>query len=207
MRCPCCAVIVFLVLVLWCDDWLVVWVNLAELHRPVQAGRLLTRKSILRMVASQCLLVKHCGVTAEETPLGSFNYSSFIVLNRETDVKNLKYWTMIYPPPSSPSSSFLPDSRCPHRHNTRMPGLHNWNCPHKDKQGFLHVLLGGCQTPLGRGLALGLGMILLGLCWGGNTWLQVLGCDDYSRWLTTEDTTGRARHLYNVKYWYATAQV
>jgi len=41
------------------------------------------------MVASQCLLVKHCGVTAEETPLGSFNYSSFIVLNRKTDVENL----------------------------------------------------------------------------------------------------------------------
>jgi len=41
------------------------------------------------MIASQCLLVKHGGIAAEETPLGSFNHLTFIVLNRKTDVKNL----------------------------------------------------------------------------------------------------------------------
>ena len=115
MRCPCCAVIVFLVLVLWCDDWLVVWVNLAELHRPVQTGRLLTRKSILRKVTSQSLLVEHGGVTAEETPLGCFNYLSIIVFNRKADVENLKYLKISHLPllllplllPSSSPPSYL----------------------------------------------------------------------------------------------------
>ena len=80
---------------------LVVWVYLAKLHCSIQTGGLFTRESILRMVASQCLLVKHGGVPAEETPLGSFNYLTFIVLYGKTDVKNLQYWRVI-DPPSSP---------------------------------------------------------------------------------------------------------
>ena len=90
-----------------CIISLVVWVYLAKLHGPVQAGRLFTRKSILRKVTSQCLLVEHGGITAEETPLCSFNYLSFIVLNRKADVENLKYW-MIIDPPSPPPPYLTP---------------------------------------------------------------------------------------------------
>ena len=90
-----------------CVISLVVCVYLAKLHRPVQAGRLFTRKSILRKVTSQRLLVKHGGITAEETPLCSFNYLSFIVLNRKADMENLKYW-MIIDPPSPPPPYLTP---------------------------------------------------------------------------------------------------
>ena len=155
------------------------------------------------MIASQCLLVKHGGIAAEETPLGSFNHLTFIVLNRKTDVKDLKKWEDDFSSFFSFLPPIIPGSRCPHQHNTRMPGLHNWNCPHKDKQVFLHVLQGGCLTPPGRGLALGLGRILtlLGLCY---TWL---GCDDYNRGLTTEDTPGYCTHLYTTQCWYCTVLV
>ena len=174
-----------------------VW-NLAKLHRPIQAGRLCTREGILRMITSQGLLVEHGGVTTEETPLGSFNYYSFIVLNRKADMEDLKHLMIIFLLIPSSFSFFLPDTHCPHQHNTHMPDPHNWNCPHKGKQEFLHGLQGDCQTPLGREPCPWLGLILtlLGLC--GNTWLQalLLRCWDYNRLLTTEDGPGWGNALY-----------
>jgi hypothetical protein len=63
--------------------------DLAKLDRTVQTWRFFTWKCILWIVTSQSFLIKHCGISAEETPFGRLNHISIIVFDWKTDVENL----------------------------------------------------------------------------------------------------------------------
>jgi len=70
-------------------NWSIIIRNLSKLHGSVKAGTLFTRERVIREVTSQGLLIKHGPISAEEAPLGCLNHRTLIVLNWETDVKNL----------------------------------------------------------------------------------------------------------------------
>ena len=136
----------------WNNGWvkcligvLVIIRDLAKLYRTVQTWRFFTWKCILRIVTSQSFLIKHCGISAEETPFGCLNHISIIVFDWKTDVENLlkklycfnshdmKWWTKL----------FIPDIHSEHQHSIHIPDPHRRRYQSMDTGGCPHFRLGG----------------------------------------------------------------
>lgn len=79
-----------------CASVCVVWsplslllINLAKLNSPIEAGRLVARERIFRIVAGERALVKDGGVSADEAPLSCLDDGPGLILDGQADVKDL----------------------------------------------------------------------------------------------------------------------
>lgn len=66
-------------------------VDFAELYSPVELGCVGAGERVLRVVAGQRGLVKHGGVSADETPLVVLDHVAQVVFDGAANVKHLKY--------------------------------------------------------------------------------------------------------------------